>query len=128
MHLKNKLKDLYILTGFTILIAFTSLLFMDIIIFPISIFAVKNKKIFNDLIKYLSLLSLIFILIIYFLRKIYNLIKKRPPAIEYLKFFLLSPFKSFLFFLISILTLSLIIIILYITLNYNDYLFYKLLQ
>ena len=73
--LKNRLKELSILSVFIIFSAVISILIMDLTVFPIALFAIKKKVIYthviNNLLWITILTSLIFTLIkkIYFLKK-----------------------------------------------------------
>jgi len=124
LQLKNRIKDIYILASFTIIIGLVSLIWMDLIIFPLSLFALKNKIIFNQIIKYGSLFIFFLIIFSFIFRKISNL-KLEKPTSNLFTFIFFRPIQylilSFFFILITVL----IILVLYFLLTYNNYIFYR---
>ncbi|PKL37708.1 MAG: hypothetical protein CVV44_15305 [Spirochaetae bacterium HGW-Spirochaetae-1] len=85
----DRVKELAVLALFTVLIALVSLIVMDIIIYPLSYFAVTRKDTFNFIIKDMSIFIILIIMIFFFVRKLYSLrrdgLSKREIAIFILK-------------------------------------------
>jgi len=85
----DRVKELAVLALFTVLIALVSLIVMDIIIYPLSYFAVTRKDAFNFIIKDVSIFIILIIMIFFFIRKLYTLhrdgLSKREIAIFFLK-------------------------------------------
>ena len=117
---KDRVKEIFTLFLFTIVIAVISLVAMDILILPISIFAINQKSVFNYIIKDVLIAAVFTIIVILFLRKIYRLYKDGNSLKDIFKYLLLKPLSLFGSFLIIMLLTFIIIFLLYIILNFNN--------
>jgi len=121
----NKIKELFILAMFTIVIAVISLVVMDILILPLSTFAINNKEIYNFIIKDVSVFLIIFLLFFLLLRKILGLHRDGLTKKEIAKYLFRRPFYYFSIFLFLLFSSAVIIFILYILLSFNNNLLHK---
>lgn len=124
--IRSKVREITAISLFTIVAAASSILLADLIVFPLTHFAVNNVNIFNLIFKNL-LLVLIIIILIYTLIKKYNKLAEEGlltgPIILY---FLKRPFH-YIGLLFSFLFISIIMIsVLYILFSLNYYYLYKI--
>jgi len=71
--LKNRSRSLSVLALFTVAIAVFSVIAMDILILPLSLFAVKHTEIFSLIIRKATLTSVICLILFFFIRRIIQL-------------------------------------------------------
>ena len=126
--LKSRLKDTLILSSIFIISFIISMIMMDIIIFPIALFAINDGKVFTVIFKYSFWLLIILVLLYMILRMIFQLKKDGFPARYIFKSIIFKPLLSF-FFIIAVLLVCMILI-LFINILYqsNYHLIYKLLS
>jgi hypothetical protein len=122
----SRVKDLVSITGFIIAAAIVSTLIMDIIVFPLTIFAINDVPSFNNLIRLLFTLLILFLLIYPFI-SISSRLKKEGHDRKYIAIYLIRrPFYNIgLFFLILALC-ALIIAVIYLLFSTNYYYLHRL--
>ncbi len=125
---RDRMKEFMTLFVFTVGAAILSLVVMDLIILPLTIFAVSKKEVFNYIIKDLLINIIIISFVIIIIKKIYNYKNEGFPAIEVIKHFLLKPVNMLGTFVVIFLLTSAIILILYLILNINNYYIYRFMQ
>ena len=122
----EKLKNLGTLAFFSIIALFVSLIVMNSIAYPISVFAIKNTPLFNQLIIYGLTAAAILFILIKIIRRTLSLKKSGFSAVRILFYFIKRPFYyaalSFGFLIISLLIIGVI----YFILNYNYYFIHKI--
>ena len=124
--MKSKIKEIAAISFFTLLAAIASIFLADIIVYPLTGFAVKNVDIYNLIFE-----NLLFILIIAFL--IYSFIKKYKTLSEdgmnlktILLYFTRRPLHYGGLFLSFIMISIILIAVLYILFSLNYYYLYKI--
>jgi len=124
--LKSKVKEITAISLFTLAAAIASIILADLIVFPLTRFAVENVNIYNLIFKNVLMLFIIIILLLSLIRKFRKLADEGLSVIYILFYLLKRPlhygglFLSFLF--ISIL----LIFVLYLLFNTNYYYLYKI--
>lgn len=116
----SRIRDLVSISGFIILAAIISTLLMDLIVFPLTMFAISDVPSFNNLIKLLFILLLLFILI-YSIITISAKLKKEGRDTKYIVLYLFRrPFyhMGLFFFILAFCALIIGAIYLLFTSNY----------
>ncbi|MDY6932632.1 MAG: hypothetical protein SVZ03_00240 [Spirochaetota bacterium] len=124
--LRNRLKELSILFCFIITSALTSLMVMNLTIYPIAMFSIQHSVIYTYIINHLIWLIIIALLLYKFIKKLYMMKKYSAKLHHIIKDMLLKPM---IFFATSLIILVLIITtvsIMYLLLQNNYYLLYRL--
>ncbi len=124
--LKNRFRELAVLALFTAAIAILSLLVMDALILPLSIFATGKSAVFTLIIKNVFFYGIILVLIALFIRKIIHLNRDGLSGAAVTKYLLQRPFHYLGLFFVFIFISSVIIFILYMLLSYNDLLIHRI--
>ncbi len=115
----ERIKELASLAFFTLIAAVSSVIIMDIIVFPITLFAVNNKNTYNFIFKY-SFLTLVIVLIFYLiLNKIYKMKKDGFPSSEIILYLVKKPFSYLGTVLALILISASLLAAVYFILNIN---------
>ena len=125
-RLRDRFKDISTLAAFTLAVALISLVIMNILIYPLTIFAVKKKELFNYIITDLSLFAILIALIAMLSLKVYRLKKDGLDIKSILAYLVRRPFYYLSLFFFFALISSGIIFFLYVILSYNYYLLYKI--
>lgn len=124
--LRNRFKEISTLAGFTLAVAVISLVIMNLLIYPLTVFAVEKKDLFNFMITDLSLIAVIIAVIALLALKIYRLRKDGFDIKSIFIYMVRRPFYYLsLFFFFAVIS-SGIIFFLYIMLSKNYYLLYKI--
>ncbi len=124
--LKERFRELAVLALFTAAIAGLCLIVMDIIILPLSIFAIKNSDTFTYIIQKATLLTIILTLLFFLIRRVIQLKKDGLSTGATIKYLLKRPFHYLGLFLIFIIISAIIILLLYMLLSYNDLLIHNI--
>ena len=124
--LRSKIKEITAISFFTVTAAAASIILADIIVFPLTHFAVKNVDIFNLLFKNLLLITILLFLIYSLVKKYRKLTDEGLSLKNILLYFLKRPFHYGSLFLSFILISSLVILILYFLFSLNYYYLYKI--
>ena len=119
----DRIKEITTLIIFIIVIAVISIIVMDILIFPLSKFAINHKNEFNYIIKDVSVFLLLIILIFMFIKKIFKLKNDGFKQAEIIKFLFLRPFQLLFTFFIMLLSTAVVIYLLSLLFHYNNYVF-----
>lgn len=125
---KERMREGYVLFLFIFLSAIASIIVMDIIVLPITIFAVTKKEtflmIFGDFFWIVIAAFLIFLLI----RRVIHLKKDGIPVKSIIAHITTRPLKVIAGLLIIIASGAGLIGILYLCMSYNSYFIYKLIN
>ena len=73
--LKEKMKELLSISGFTLLAAFLALVLADLIFFPLAYYSVRNVDIFNTMFRYTGIVFIATVLVILLFIKVKTLYK-----------------------------------------------------
>lgn len=118
--IKEKMKELLSISGFTLLTAFLALFLADLIFFPLAYYSVRNVDIFNLLFKYITIIFAAIVLITLLFLKVKMLYKNGNSVKSILTYVFLRPFQyiGFLFFVLILLAILISIIYLVFSSNY----------
>lgn len=123
---KDRIKNIFTLAVFTVFALIASIVTMDIIVYPITIFAVKETALFNSVIKYGFFSTITGLLILKIFRRILSLKREGLTLSGIVKYLLKRPRHYagvyFAFLIISAVVISII----YLLLSYNYYMLYKI--
>lgn len=125
-RLRDRFRDIMTLALFTLAAAVISALIMNLLIYPLTVFAVNNKRAFNFIVTDLSLVALAALLAAMAGLKIYRLRKEGLAAKDIALYLVRKPFyyvSVFFFFLVAS---AVLIFLLYVLLSGNYYLLYKM--
>ncbi|MCP4137748.1 MAG: hypothetical protein GY754_42685 [bacterium] len=125
---KERIKGLFILSAFTIAIAVISLLVMDLVIIPVTLFAIHQKAAFNVAIKWGALSFLLFLLIYPFVKKIISLAKDGLKPGKIILHLLLKTLMYFTTFCVFLALTIVKVILIYFILDTNNYSLYKFIS
>ena len=125
-RLRDRFREIATLAGFTLAVAVISIVIMNLLIFPVTVFAVNHTGAFNFIVKDLSIFLIIALLAFLVGIRIYRLRKEGLPAADIARYLLRKPFYYIAIFFFFIVTSSALIFILYLLLSNNYYLLYKL--
>ena len=124
--IQDRVKELSSLSLLTVIIAVISIFLMNMIVFPLSYFAVNNVTAFNIILKNISLLTVTGIIILILFGKYKSLRRMGMEYTQILFYFLKRPVHYITMTLFTIILFSLLIIIIYYLFSANYYLIYKL--
>lgn len=124
--IKDRAKELSSLSFLTVIIAVISIFLMNMIVFPLSYFAVNNVTAFNFIIKNLSLLFISGVIITILAGRYRSLRRMGMELQTILLYFLKRPIHYITMTLFTIILFSLLIVIIYYLFSANYYLIYKL--
>jgi hypothetical protein len=127
-RLKDRAKELIILFAFIIGALISSIIIMDLIIFPISLFSINNKEIFNHFVKYTTWIIFIALSIYLIGRKIYLLRKDGMGYNEIMKIILFKPLRFLMSMMIFVVLSSMLLLLIYSLMSYNYYILYKIIN
>ncbi len=125
-RLRDRFKEIFTLAAFTIAIAFLCLVTMNLLIYPLTIFAVKYKNAFNIIFKNIFILGIITLLVALILVTTYRLHNRGLTAKEIVQYIIRKPFYYMSISLFFIAVSALIIWLLYFMFSNNYYLLYKI--
>jgi hypothetical protein len=125
-RLRDRFKEMSTLAAFTLMVAIISLVIMNLLVYPVTVFAVRHTGAFNFIVKDLSLVAIIALLLFFIGLRIYRLRKEGLPASEIARYLLKKPFYYIAVFFFFIITSSVLVFLLYLLLSNNYYLLYRL--
>jgi len=123
---RSKVKEIAAISLFTIIAAIASILLADLIVFPLTHFAVKRVDIFNLVFKNLLLLIVFIILCFSFIKKYRTLSDEGLTSKYIVLYFLKRPVHYGSLSLSFILISALMITVLYLLFSLNYYYLYKI--
>jgi len=123
---KSKIKEIAAISMFTIIAAVASILLADLIVFPLTHFAVKRVDIFNLVFENLLLLVFLIFLCLSFIKKFRKLSEEGLNARYKILYFLKRPVHYFSLVFSFIIISALMITILYLLFSLNYYYLYKI--
>ena len=122
----DRIRDVRNLTLFTLAIGAIAIISMDIIIYPITMFAIHSTKVFSVLVRYFSLAIIIFLIVGILARRIYFLHKNGLSAQKIVVMMLRAPLRHLASFFFALFAIALTCVIIYVLLNYNNAFLYHL--
>jgi len=125
-RLRDRFKGITTLAAFTIAIAVISIVVMNLITYPVTVFAVKHKNAFNYIFKYFLIIGLISFFTYLVLATVYRLKKGGLSSREIALYILRKPFYALSIVLFIIAASTAVIALLYILFSNNFYLIYKI--
>ncbi|OHD67838.1 MAG: hypothetical protein A2W19_01455 [Spirochaetes bacterium RBG_16_49_21] len=125
-RLRDRFKEMFILAAFTAAIAIISLLVMNLLTFPVTVFAVRHKIAFNFIFKFLVSAGIIILLVSLVLLTVFRLRKGGLSAKETARYMLRKPFYYLALFFAFVAVSAMVIVLLYVMLSNNYYFLYKL--
>ncbi len=125
-RLKERIKEISILALFTIATAVISLILMDIIILPLTIFAISNVSLYTTLFKIVALFCIFFIPLYMIYIRVRELKKNGIKNKEVFKILLIKPVRFLAIFFFILFCTAVIVILLYILFDNNNYLMYRI--
>ena len=125
---RNRIRDISVLAAFTVMVAVTATVVMDLIIYPICLFALHRTETFNIFIRYGSLIIISLLFIALFARAVYRYIRTGLSARGILFHLLRGPLSIIVVGLFLILLSALITGLLYGLLYGNNRLIHYLMS
>ena len=125
-RLRDRSRELLTLALFTVAIALISTVVMNLLVYPVSLFAIHRKEAFNIIIVNVSLYGLIGLLLFLLGRKVYRLRKDGLPPARILVYLLRRPAYYLGLFMVFLASSAVIAAFLYFLLSFNYYYLFKL--
>ena len=125
-RLRDRFRDISTLAAFTLAVALISVIIMNLLVFPVTLFAVNHTGTFNFIVRDLSLFAIIGLLLFLIGIRIYRLRKEGLPAREIARYLVKKPFYYIAIFFFFIVTSVVLTLILYWLLGTNYYILYRL--
>ncbi len=124
--IKDKMKELLSISGFTLLAAFLALFLGDLFFFPLAYYSVRNVDIFNILFRYTAIIFTVSVFIILLFIKIRALHKNGDSLKTIIKYVFLRPFQYAGFLIFVFILLSLLTTVIYLLFSSNYYHLFRL--
>jgi len=124
--LRERIKEISTLAAFTIAIAAVSIIIMNLLAYPVAIFAVKQKNAFNFIFKYFFAIGIIALFSYLVSVTVYRLKKGGLSGREIALYILKKYFHSISMFFLIVAASAAVIALLYILFSNNYYLLYKI--
>lgn len=124
--LSDRIKEISSLSIFTIIVALAGVALMDVIVYPLVSFAVKDVNTFNIIFENLFFLFILSFLIYTLVRKIRKLTREEAGRGQVLMYLLRRPFHYITLTLFILVLSSAVIFILYTLFSQNYYYLYKI--
>jgi nitrogen fixation/metabolism regulation signal transduction histidine kinase len=124
----SRIKELVTLTAFILIAALISIVVMDLLVLPLSLFAINQKSTFNFIIKDVSLFVILFIIILTLVFKVIRMQRDGLSPSQIAKYMLMRPLRAMFTFMLILVTGGIIIYILSLLLNFNYYRIYLFTQ
>jgi nitrogen fixation/metabolism regulation signal transduction histidine kinase len=124
----SRIKELITLTAFILIAALISIVVMDLLVLPLSLFAINHKSAFNFVIKDISVFVILFIIILTLVFKVIRMRRDGLSASRIVKYMLMRPLRAMLTFMLVLVTGGIVIYILSLLLNFNYYRIYLFTQ
>lgn len=125
-RLRDRTREIVTLALFTVAVALISTVVMNVLVYPVTLFAIHRKEIFNVIIIHLSLYGVIGLLAFLLVKKIYRLRRDGLSAAKISSYLLRRPAYYLGIFLVFLAVSSVIIAFLYLLFSYNYYYLFKL--
>lgn len=125
---KEKLKEFSVLITFIFIAAFLSLVTMNILVFPVSLFAVKSSSFFTLSVKILIISSVASYIVFRFIRRIRISRSEGIPVIKAFLSSLAGKSKTLLLSILILISLFIFFLILFFAIRYNYIILYELSQ
>jgi len=119
--IKEKMKELVSISGFTLLAAFLALFLADLVFFPLAYYSVRNVDVFNILFKYTGITFVSAVLILLLFLKVKTLYKNGNTLKSIIAYVFLRPFQYIGFLIFVLLVLALLVAVIYILFSSNYY-------
>jgi len=127
-RIRDRMREIFTLFAFVVLSALASLVVMDILVLPVTLFAVAKKNVFNFIIGDLFWLFLIIIFALLLARRIVTLRKNGLSPREIIGHILYRPVSALATSLMVLLAGAVLIGVIHLLLSYNNYFIYKLIN
>lgn len=119
--IKEKMKELLSISGFTLLAAFLALLLADIVFFPLAYYSVRNVDIFNTLFRYTGIFFTITVLAVLLFIKVKTLYRNGNTLKSIIVYVFLRPFQYIGFLIFVLFIMALLITVIYLLFSSNYY-------
>lgn len=124
--LKDRVREVTLLSLFILILAASSVILADLIVYPFSVFAINNVTLFNTLFKASFLLILLFSVIIYVRNKISHARKVHETEREAWRYLLKRPLHYIALFMIVLMIIIVTGSVIYLLFSENYHFLYKL--
>ena len=125
-NFSSRVRDLVSISGFVILAAVISTVLMDLVVFPLTMFAITDVPSYNNLIKLIFTLLLMFLLL-YSIINVSRRLKKDGHDTKYITVYLIrKPFYYIGLFFFFLALCTLIIAVIYLLFSSNYYYMHRL--
>ncbi len=125
-RLRDRAREMLVLALFIIAIAALSTLVMNLIVYPVTLFAINETKLFNFIMTDILALLVIIVVIFLIFRRIYNLRKNGLSIKEISRYMLTRPFYYLSAGVIFLIITSGVVLTVYAILSNNYYFLYML--
>ncbi len=125
-RLRDRSREILTLALFTLAIALISTLVMNILVYPVTLFAIHRKETFNVIITHLSLYGVIGLLAFLLAKKICRLRRDGLSAAKIISYLVRRPAHHLGIFMVFLAVSAVIIVFLYLLFSYNYYYLFKL--
>ncbi len=125
-RIKDRLREVFILCGFIITAALITTVIMDLLVYPAVIFSIKNKAVFNYIVKDLFWIVILSAVLLIMAKRVYDLKKDGFSASAIMKHIGLRISGITASAFIIIIIACGVITVIYLLLNYNYYMLYKI--
>lgn len=125
-RLRDRSREILTLALFTLAIALISTIVMNILVYPVTLFAIHRKEVFNVIITHLSLYGVIGVLLFMLAKKIFRLRRDGLSASKILSYLVRRPAHHLGIFMVFLAVSAVIIAFLYVLFSYNYYYLFKL--
>ncbi len=127
-RIRDRMREIFTLFAFVVLSALVSLIVMDILVLPITLFAVAKKDLFNFIVRDLFRAFIIAILLLLIVRRIFTLQKDGLTRREIIRHILYRPVSALATAFMALLAGAVLIGIIHLLFSYNNYFIYKLIN
>ncbi|MBN2158293.1 MAG: hypothetical protein JW807_02780 [Spirochaetes bacterium] len=125
-RLRDRFRDIVTLALFTLAVAVISAVIMNLLIYPVTVFAVRNRPAFNFIVTDLSIVALAALLATMLALKVHRLRKEGLVAKEIALYLVRRPFYYLSIFFFFLVATSALLFLLYVLLSSNYYLLYRM--
>lgn len=124
----GRIKELLTLSLFILVSAVISIVVMDILVLPLSLFAINRKTAFNYIIRDVSLFIILFIVILLLIRKVIRMYRDGFKIPRIARYLLVRPLRGIVTFFLILVASGIIIYLITLLLNFNYYRIYIFTQ
>jgi hypothetical protein len=125
-RLRDRTREIITLALFTIAVALISTLVMNILVYPVTLFAIHRKELFNVIITHLSFYGVVVFLAFLLVRNIIRLRRDGLSSSKILSYLIRRPAFYLGIVMVFLAVSAVIIAFLYVLFSYNYYYLYKL--